>query len=89
MKLLESKILTAVALIAVIVITVLTKIYYAPYWALIAPFFAFMMVFCHLMALMTKKVNPYVSGKIDKCALFCGLLLILAIIGEAIAFEFL
>lgn len=80
-KLLESKILTVVALLMVIAATVIIFILKMPIWTILPCFFAFMMVFSHLASLLIKKLNPAASRTMDKCALACSILTLLAFIG--------
>lgn len=79
-KILESKILTLLALLIVVAVVVLTFVLKMPVLSLIPCFFAFMMVFCHLASLLIKKMNPVASRTIDKCALVSGIFTVIAII---------
>lgn len=86
-KLLESKILSFVALVLVIAVTVATFVMKLPMWCLIAPFFAFMMAFCHLVAQLFTKMNPAASRKMDIFALVFAVLSVLAFIVEFILLQ--
>lgn len=88
-KLLESKIAGWVALVLVIALIVITFSMRSVWWSFFDLFFIFMMVFAHLAALYLRKFSPAASATLDRVALVCGCLTILAIIGEYIAFQFI
>lgn len=68
------------ALVLIVVWLVLVLKTPALWWCYIAPFFAFMMVFCHLAALYLNKVSNVASRKLDLIALIMGVLSIIAVI---------
>lgn len=82
MKLRESKTLAwgAMLLIVILVIFTICMRYVESIWDYLSIFFAFMMVFCHLMALSLRKMSLNASRKLDIAALIFGVLTILAII---------
>lgn len=81
---LDSKILAWCALALVIIIIAMTFMMRGPWWSFIDVFFAFMMVFCHLLAVYFRKL-PHPSRQLDLTALVCGILCVLALVGEYIA----
>ena len=72
---------------AIVVIVIVTTFSFRPYWwTFIDEFFAFMMVFCQLVALYILKSNPFAGKKLQVIAAFCGILMVLSLIGEYIAY---
>lgn len=59
----------------------------AAWWMFIDIFFAFMAVFCHMMALTIERLNNVASAKLDKAALWMLILAVVAFIGEFVAFQ--
>ena len=88
-RLLESKLVAWFALFIVIAIIVVTFRMRPAWWAFIDEFFAFMMVFCQLASLYMMKISVYGAKKMRVFAAACGILMILALIGEFIAMEIL
>lgn len=90
-KILESKLCAWGAFVIVFLVIVLTfgMRREIAWWAFIDIFFAFMMVFCHLTAIIIKKLNGRASAKLELAAAVCGILTVLSGIGEYIAFQVL
>ena len=59
------------------------------WWAYSDVFFAFMMVFTRIVALYLEKISPAASRKLDVWALVFGVLLVIALIAETIAYQFI
>ena len=70
----------AMLLIVLVVIFTICMKYVESIWDYLSIFFAFMMVFCHLMALNLKKMSVNASKKLDIAAFIFGILTIAAII---------
>lgn len=86
-RLTDSKVAAVVAFCIVVVYIVLTfKLRFA-WWTFIDEFFAFMMVFTHLMALFLARLNPFVRRKLDTCAMIFGILFIISLIVEYVLFQ--
>lgn len=85
---LKSKTGAWAAFVLVLVLLVVLFPLLEVWWEFIPLFFAFMAVFCHLMAVMIKKLNGIASAKLDMAALVCGILAVCAIIGVYVAFQF-
>ncbi len=78
----DSKGVAVAAFCIVIAYIVLTfKLRFA-WWTFTDEFFAFMMVFTHLMALFLARFNPFVRRKLDTCAMIFGILFIIAFFVE-------
>lgn len=88
-NLLQSKILAWAAMTIVVIVIVATFSIRPAWWAFIDVFFAFMMVFCQLVAVYFMKMNQYVAKKLQIIAAMCGILMILSLIGEYVAYSFL
>ena len=74
-------------LVLVLVVMVLTFSLRTEWWTFIDQFFLFMMAFCHLAACYLTKVSFLASRKLDVFALICGILFVLALLGEYIAWQ--
>ena len=73
--------------LAVVVIVIITTFRFRPvWWAFIDEFFAFMMVFCQLVALYIMPKNIYAGKKLQTFALIFGAGMILSFIGEYVAY---
>lgn len=83
----KSKIYAWSAFAVVIVILVITFTLRTVWWAYSDIFFAFMMVFCHLIAVNISGLNPYASRKLDKAALVFAALMVVALAVEFILFN--
>lgn len=81
-QLLKSKIFAWSAFALIIVLIGITFTMRPTWWSFCDIFFAFMMVFSHLMAVYLNKFNQYVSKKLDVASLVCGILMIIALIVE-------
>lgn len=86
---LKSKLFAWLAFVLVVVIIGLTFRLRPVWWAFSDIFFAFMMVFCHLMAVYIARLNSYASRKLDVCALVFGILTAVALIVEFVLFQIL
>ena len=86
-RLTDSKVVAAAAFCIVIAYMVLTFRLRFAWWTFIDEFFAFMMVFTHLMALFLARFNPFVRRKLDTCAMVFGLLFIISLIAEFVIFQ--
>lgn len=69
----------AMLLIVVVVIVTISMGYIVSLWDYLSIFFAFMMVFCHLMALNLRRMSLNASKKLDMAAFIFGILTFLAI----------
>lgn len=87
MKILASKSAAWIAFVIIIAVFVATFRLRAVWWAYFDIFFAFMMVFCHVIALTIARYNRFASSKLEKIAGVMGILAILAILAEGIAFS--
>lgn len=84
----RSKLFAWLAFALVIVMIVATFAVRTEWWKFIDVFFAFMAAFINLVSVTIKRINPIVSGMLNKwTAIFC-ILFILAFIGEWIAFNY-
>ena len=86
-NLLYSKTVAWLALCLVVIIIIFTFTIRPVWWTFIDEFFAFMMVFTQLMALYIIKTSVYAAKKLQLCAAVFGILMILALIGEFIAYQ--
>lgn len=85
-KLLNSNAAAWVAFLIVMAVIVFTFKLRTVWWAYFDIFFAFMMVFCHIIALSIYRYNKFASARLDTIALIMGVLTVLSLIGEWIAF---
>lgn len=88
-NLLQSKILSWIALLLSVIYLVVTFSWKATmgWWAFCDGFFVFMAIFAHLCALYLSRVNPYASKKLDMFAFIAFILFILSFIIEWVIFE--
>ena len=86
-NLLRSKIVAWLAMAIVVIVIVATFKFRPAWWAFIDEFFAFMMIFCQLVALYIMKFNGFAAKKLQICAAVFGILTILAIIAEFIIYQ--
>ena len=84
---LESTLLAWIALAIVVVVIVTTFQFRSAWWSFIDLFFAFMMVFSQLAGLYIKRLNIYAGKKLQTIAARFMVLMILAFIGEFIAYQ--
>lgn len=84
---LESTLLAWIALAIVVVVIVTTFQFRSAWWSFIDLFFAFMMVFSQLAGLYIKRFNIYAGKKLQSIAAIFMVLMILAFIGEFIAYQ--
>ena len=82
MNLRESKALAWCAMIAVVALVIITVCLHVvdKVWEYSSIFCAFMMVFCHLMALNLRRMSPSAARKLENIALIFGVLTVVAII---------
>lgn len=88
-NLLQSTIVAWIALAIVIFVIVATFKFRQAWWSFIDLFFAFMMVFCQLAGLYIGRFNAYAGKRLRSIAGICLILMILAFIGEYIAYQIL
>ena len=88
MRLQESKGAAVGALVLVVLIIVLTFGLRPVWWAFIDEFFLFMMAFTFFVSVMIAKYNLNAKRKLQKITLVFGILWILSLIGEFVAFQF-
>ena len=89
MRITESKGAAAGALVLTVLIIVLTFGLRPVWWAFIDEFFLFMMAFTFFVSVMFGKYNLNAKRKLQKISLVCGILWIVSLIGEFIAFQVL
>ena len=85
-NLLRSKLVAWLALILVVAVIVATFSYRQFWWAFIDEFFAFMMVFCQLVAVYILRVNPWAGKRLQTFAGIFGVLMIISFIVEYIIY---
>lgn len=86
-NILKSKAAAWGAFLLIILVIILTYGSRTVWWAFIDEFFAFMMIFCQLVAVYIMKLSPAAGKKLQICALVFGILMVLALIGEFIAYQ--
>ena len=86
---LQSTFVAWIALAIVVIVIVTTFAYRQAWWSFIDLFFAFMMVFCQLAGLYIRRFNPYAGKTLQSIAAICLVLMVLAFIGEYIAYQVL
>ena len=86
---LQSTVVAWIALAIVVGVIVITFQYRQAWWSFIDLFFAFMMVFCQLAGLYIKRFNPYAGKTLQTISAICLVLMIIAFIGEYVAYEIL
>ncbi|MCM1152624.1 MAG: hypothetical protein NC328_03080 [Muribaculum sp.] len=89
MNLMKSKVAAWAAIILIIIVVGLTFAMRPVWWCFFDIFFAFMMCFCHLLALNMEKISAIACVKLDRAALVFGILFILALIAEYIAYQYI
>lgn len=85
-KILKSKICAWLAFALMIVILGFSFRLRQEWWMFFDIFFAFMMTFCHLVAVYVNKLNLIVSERLDLLALIFGICTVLSMIVEYILF---
>lgn len=83
-RILESKTYAWIFFGIILAVIIFTFKLRGQWWSYIDLFFAFMMVFSHLISITIKKYNLFAARKLDVAALLFGVLMLLAIIGECI-----
>ena len=86
---LQSTLVAWIGLAIVVAVIVTTFRYRTAWWNFIDLFFAFMMVFCQLASLYIGRFNGYAGKTLRNIAFVCLILMILAFIGEYIAYQVL
>lgn len=86
MKILESKGAAVGGVALVVIVIVLTFGLRPAWWTFIDLFFLFMMAFSHMAAVFLGGYNRRAGKKLDSVAAVFGVLWIVALIGEFIAF---
>ena len=71
-------------MILIMAVIVMTFSLRTEWWCFADIFFAFMMVFCHLIALYLMKFNSYASRKLDTMAMVFATLAVVSLIVEYI-----
>lgn len=89
MKILSSKTAAWLAFVLILTVIVFTFKLRTVWWAYFDIFFAFMMVFCHVIALVIAKNNRFASSKLEKIAFVMGVLTVISLAGEAVVFSVL
>lgn len=84
---LSSKGAAWLAFLLMIIVLVATFGMRTAWWDFFDIFFAFMMVFCHVIAVTITKYNKFAAARLDRIALVMGVLAVLSFIGEWIASE--
>ena len=84
---LQSTLVAWIALAIVVLVIITTFQYRHAWWNFIDLFFAFMMVFCQLASLYIGRFNPYAGKTLRSIAGVCLILMVLAFIGEYIAYQ--
>lgn len=83
-RLIDSKACAWGALALIVFLIIIAYPMRTAWWQFIDLFFAFMMVFCHLMALNVRRISAHASRTLDISAFVCGILMVIAFIVEAI-----
>lgn len=86
-NILQSKIVAWFAMIIVVMAIIFTFSLRPVWWAFFDEFFAFMMVFCQLVAVYTYPKMPYVAKKLQVIAGWCLILAVLSFIVEYIFWQ--
>ena len=84
---LQSTFVAWIALAIVVVVIITTFQYRQAWWSFIDLFFAFMMVFCQLAGLYIGRFNPSAGKRLQTIAAICLILMVLAFIGEYVAYQ--
>ena len=82
MKLTQSKPLAVIALLIVVIAVIVTVVLrmISAWWEYSTLFCAFMMAFCHLMALNLKKMSVRAADQLDRCALMFAILAVIGVV---------
>ncbi len=87
-KLMKSRAAAWSAFIVLIALLVFAYPFLTEWWMFIPFFFAFMMVFSHLMAVMVVKLNARASAKLDMAGFIFGVLTIVGFLAVWILMQF-
>ncbi len=74
-------------MVLILLIIIFTFTMRPVWWMFFDEFFAFMAVFCQLVALYIMKYNQISARMLQRIALICAVLMVVAFIGEYIAFQ--
>lgn len=88
-KILKSKAWVGVLLVIIILVICFTFKLRTEWWCFFDVFFAFLMAFMHLMALMLQRMSVIAARKLDRIALICCIMMILSLITEFILLQLL
>lgn len=88
-KLFKSKQFILLCLIIVVVFIIMTFKSRTHWWTFFDAFFSFMAVFSQLMAITLEKTNKFAAKKLEIIALVMLVLMIVALVAEAIALSFI
>ena len=86
-SLVNSRIAAWIALIVIIAIIIVTFRMRPVWWMFFDEFFAFMMIFCQIVALYLGKFNLIVKRKLKVCAAVFGILAIISLISEFVIYQ--
>lgn len=88
-RILQSRAVAWFALIVVVLAIIFTFSLRPVWWAFFDEFFAFMMVFCQLVAVYSLPKMPFVAKKLQIIAAWCLILAVLSFIIEFIFWQIL
>lgn len=88
-KLFKSKQFILLCLIIVVVFIIITFKNRTHWWTFFDAFFMFMAVFAQLMAITLEKMNKFAAKKLEIIVLVMLVLMIIALVAEAIALGFI
>ena len=88
-NILQSRLVAWIAMALVVGIILFTFSLRPAWWAFFDEFFAFMAVFCQLIAVYSMPKLTYVAQKLQYIGFICLILAILSFIGEYIAWQIL
>ena len=86
-KILNSKSVAWGVFLIVLILMVCTFKLRVEWWMFFDIFFAFMMIFCHVIALVIEKYNKFATAKLERIAVVMGILTVFSFIGEWIAWR--
>lgn len=87
-KLIQSRTAAWSALVLVITLIIVTFGIRSAWWSFFDLFFIFMMAFSHLAALYLRRFSASASATLERIAMVCGVLTVVAFIAEYLAFLF-
>lgn len=86
-KIINSVAVAIMLVVLVVVMIVISFPFRTEWWSFADIFFVFMMAFTHLMALTLRKMSERASRILDRIAIVCGMLFVIAFIVEFILFQ--